>query len=209
MSFSPFSAHSKYLGLIPFGIGVCLIAPCVSADNENKARDVTKYAIFAPYPEYPIEARRHWLTGSGVVVLELDQRTGLVTSAVIAQSTGHKILDNAALKAFQIWRFKPGKVATVKVPVDFTMANALGAVYAPRPAYPYAARARHLTGSGVALLELDPRTGNVTSAHMLKSTGHQILDDCALAAFRQWRFKLGTESPVKVPITHTMIGAKH
>ena len=56
------------------------------------------------------------------------------------------------------------------------------AIYAPRPAYPLEARRNRLTGSGVALLEVDKRTGYVTSARMLKSTGHQILDDAALKA---------------------------
>jgi TonB family protein len=56
------------------------------------------------------------------------------------------------------------------------------AIYAPRPAYPYEARDRHLTGSGIVLLNVDSSTGDVTSAQMLKSTGYKILDNSALEA---------------------------
>jgi hypothetical protein len=38
------------------------------------------------------------------------------------------------------------------------------AIYAPRPDSPIEARERHLTGSGVAILQVDPKTGYVTAA---------------------------------------------
>src|SRR5205823_907679 len=78
------------------------------------------------------------------------------------------------------------------------------AIVAPRPEYPSAARLQHLTGSGVAVVQVDPRSGQVTSARILESTGHKILDDAALKAFRQWRFKPGTTSEVQVPIRYVM-----
>ena len=80
------------------------------------------------------------------------------------------------------------------------------AIYAPRPEYPLQARRNRLTGSGIALLEVDKRTGYVTSARMLQSMGHKILDDAALKAFRQWRFKPGTASQIKMPINYTVGG---
>jgi TonB family protein len=80
------------------------------------------------------------------------------------------------------------------------------AIYAPRPEAPFVAWRNEYSGSGVALLEVDKRTGYVTSATMLKSTGHRILDDAALKAFRQWRFKPGAAAKVRVPITYTHPG---
>lgn len=80
------------------------------------------------------------------------------------------------------------------------------AVYAPRPAYPLDARRNRYTGSGVALLKIDKRTGYVTSATMLKSIGHKTLDDAVLKAFRHWRFRPGTVSHVKIPISYTIGG---
>jgi TonB family protein len=81
------------------------------------------------------------------------------------------------------------------------------AVYAPRPQYPYEARARRIAGAGVAVLAIDPNTGVVKKAEMATSTGNPILDNAALAAFRQWEFKPGTVSKVKIPIRFTMRGS--
>src|SRR6266480_3043065 len=58
------------------------------------------------------------------------------------------------------------------------------AVHVERPSYPYEARARHLQGSGIAILTVDPATGNVTTVKMRASTGFNVLDDAAISAFR-------------------------
>ena len=79
-------------------------------------------AIYAPKPEYPAEARLKHLTGSGVVVLDVDVPSGRVINARMLQSTGHWILDNAALDAFRKWRFQPGKAAPqAKIPINYSM----------------------------------------------------------------------------------------
>lgn len=81
-------------------------------------------AVSAPRPEYPYEARRSKITGSGVCVMTVDPGSGAVTSADMAQSTGNPILDNAATSAFRRWRFKPGTVSKVRTPITFTMSGA-------------------------------------------------------------------------------------
>lgn len=84
------------------------------------------------------------------------------------------------------------------------------AINAPKPEYPYEARSRHQTGSGVALLQVDTASGNVTDASMAQSIGSPILDQATLSAFRRWRFQPGKCAPrVKVPITFTMTGASY
>jgi protein TonB len=80
------------------------------------------------------------------------------------------------------------------------------ALYAPRPVYPAEARSRHLTGIGIVLAEVDQKTGYVTGVRMLQSTGYRVLDESALNAFRQWRFKQGTVSRVRIPIRFLMQG---
>jgi len=82
------------------------------------------------------------------------------------------------------------------------------AVFAPRPEYPYEARSRRITGSGVCVLTLDP-SGTVTDASMAQSIGNPILDNATVSTFRRWRFKAGAFSKVKVPITYTMSGASY
>src|SRR6266480_4667785 len=76
-------------------------------------------AIYAPLPDYPREARSQRITGSGVCVVSVDPRNGSVTEASMAQSTGDPRLDNAAISAFRKWRFKPGTVSKVKIPIEF------------------------------------------------------------------------------------------
>jgi len=71
-------------------------------------------------PEYPREARDRGITGNGVVIVKIDPRTGVVTSASILKSTGQEILDNAALRAFWHWRFKPRIVTTLEIPIQLT-----------------------------------------------------------------------------------------
>jgi TonB family protein len=137
----------------------------------------------------------------------------------LLKSTGHKILDDAALDAFRQWRFKPGSVTKVKIPINYTMqgfrelARAKGhslwlqnATYWFLPEYPREARAQGLTGKGVAVVKVDPTTGYVTSAWMQKSTGQEVLDNAALRAFRRWRFKPRSITTLEIPIQFTPKG---
>jgi TonB family protein len=74
------------------------------------------------------------------------------------------------------------------------------ALYAPRPEYPLAAQKRHWTGHGVFACKIRS-DGTVASVDVLRSTGHQMLDQAAITAFRQWRFQPGNMKPVNIPIT--------
>jgi len=104
-------------------------------------------------------------------------------------------------------RSKRQKMAPVKAPqvadrpatMSISSAKAL-AIYTPRPDYPSEARSQRITGSGVCVVSVDPRNGSVTEASMAQSTGDPRLDNAAISAFRQWRFKPGTVSKVKIPI---------
>src|SRR6266404_6751264 len=96
--------------------------------------------------------------------------------------------------------------APIKVaPISSARASA---VFAPRPDYPYEARARKITGSGVCVLTVDPG-GSVTDATMAQSIGIPVLDNATVSTFRRWRFSPGMYSKVKVPITYTMTGASY
>jgi protein TonB len=112
----------------------------------------------------------------------------------------------------------PTKVAPVKAPqlavgrppgtLSISSAKAL-ATSMPRPEYPYEARSRRITGSGVCVVTVDPGSGSVTDATMAQSIGNPILDNSAVSAFRRWKFRPGTVSKVKIPITFTMTGASY
>jgi TonB family protein len=84
-------------------------------------RSVKAMVAYAPRPVYPYEARRQRVTGSGVALLTVDQTLGTVTDVLMAQSCGNTILDNSTLDALRRWRFKPGSVARVQVPITYTL----------------------------------------------------------------------------------------
>ena len=105
---------------------------------------------------------------------------------------------------------KAPQVGAMRPPGTMSISGAKAlAINSPRPEYPYEARARRIMGSGVCVVSVDVGSGNVTDATMAKSIGNSILDNSALSAFRRWRFKPGTVSRVKIPITFTMSGASY
>ena len=101
-------------------------------------------------------------------------------------------------------KFVPVKAAEMSM----SRAKAL-AINSPRPPYPYEARSKRITGSGVIVVHVDAASGDVTDASVAKSTGSSILDDAAVSTFRRWRFRPGTVSKVNIPITFTLTGASY
>ncbi|MDP9004014.1 MAG: TonB family protein [Verrucomicrobiota bacterium] len=81
-------------------------------------------ALSAPRPEYPYEARRSRITGSGVAAISVDVASGSVSNVVMEASTGSPVLDNAAVTAFRRWRFQPGTVSRLRTPITFTLTGA-------------------------------------------------------------------------------------
>jgi TonB family protein len=71
-------------------------------------REAAKVLEYSPKPDYPLEARAALFTGSGVFIVIVHPKTGRVAEVLIDRSTGHAILDQAAVRAFSQWRFKPG-----------------------------------------------------------------------------------------------------
>jgi TonB family protein len=72
-------------------------------------------------PEYPLEARRKHQTGSGSLILHIDEQTGEVTSVAVEKTTGYKLLDDAGIRAFSQWRFKPGAARKIRMPIHFSL----------------------------------------------------------------------------------------
>lgn len=76
--------------------------------------------------------------------------------------------------------------------------------HAERPKYPYSARVRKITGSGVVRMKINA-AGFVEKAEMSQSTGSPILDNATLDACRRWRFKPGSVIGwARMPVTFTM-----
>jgi TonB family protein len=87
------------------------------------------------------------------------------------------------------------------VPMSLSVAQSM-AISAPLPEYTYEAKRRNLAGSGICLVTVDPVTGRVTDARMFQSTGSNMLDKLTIQTFKSWRFKPGTVSQVRVPISY-------
>lgn len=56
----------------------------------------------------------------------------------------------------------------------------------PKPIYPPEAVGLHLSGTGKYLLQFDQVTGKVIDVTVSQSCGSPVLDNAAVAAFRQW-----------------------
>lgn len=84
------------------------------SQDPNSQVDHFPVKIYAPNPEYPLQARRNnW---EGVTVLKIVIETdGLVREITVLQSSGYEILDRAAVKTVKRWRYRPALVNGVPV----------------------------------------------------------------------------------------------
>src|SRR5437870_4136625 len=80
---------------------------------------VTQFLVSAPRIHYPMLSRRLRSRGSGLYEMRVETSTGKVKEVVILKSTGARILDIECMRALGHWRFKPGTVNAVRMPVTF------------------------------------------------------------------------------------------
>lgn len=111
--------------LVAIVSSMIMIAPWsgVSFGAQPSVLTVAQAAVFTPKPQYPEAARRKRLMGKGIYLLNINAKTGQVTSIHVERKTGYDVLDVAALKALIKWRFKPNTFARVHVPVIFGMSS--------------------------------------------------------------------------------------
>jgi TonB family protein len=198
-----------------------------AATKETSAKHERAVAIFAPRPDYPYQARSRRITGSGRVVMLVDRATGNVTSCRMAPSTGSVILDGAALDAFRQWRFQPGTIREVRIPITFTVGGEIVTEYrvkekpmdealaaflgkgtvteGPIPAYPRSVPWTNKQGKGVYQLHIQ-KDGSVSEVKILKRSGDEIFDRIAVDTLRRWRLHRGPlilELPLAFRLTPT------
>lgn len=99
------------------------------APAETAARIIQKasplYQINPP-PKYPRLARRRGYEGTAILKVFVD-KSGRPRKVVVFSSSGHSLLDKAALKAVRSWRFQAGsrdgipEAMNVQVPVRFQL----------------------------------------------------------------------------------------
>jgi len=101
-------------------------APPADSQGDAVVREAIPLYKLNPPPRYPRAARRRGQQGTVVLSVHVDAQ-GRVGNLWLFESSGFRLLDNAALKAVKDWVFEPGmrggnKVAMwVNVPVRFEL----------------------------------------------------------------------------------------
>lgn len=180
--------------------------------------------IFKPRIQYPYEARRAGMTGSGIILVEVNPATGEVISTRMGKSTGSAILDQAATNAFRHARFTKGTVSPIKIPITFSRAGRVVTTYdvksrnmddvlarflgkgtvlkGPLPEYPRFPAWTHKSGKGVYELHAD-RDGKVDAVKILKSSGDATFDRVAVKSLGKWRLRRGPLA-LELPLSFTL-----
>ena len=70
-------------------------------------------------PRYPSRFQRSRIGGTGRFRMNVDIKTGKVRSVTILKSTGSDALDREGIYTLRQWRFKPGKVTKVDLPITW------------------------------------------------------------------------------------------
>lgn len=98
----------------------------VAESIPDSAPDYQAVYLHNPRPAYPVVAQR--MGWQGRVILNVEVLSdGLCGAISVARSSGHEILDAAAIAAVQAWRFNPashaGQAVTqwFKVPINFAL----------------------------------------------------------------------------------------
>lgn len=104
-------------------------APAAQAQEHDREPDYQAAYLRNPVPSYPMVARRMGWQGRVVLNVEV-LASGLPGQVNLYQSSGHDVLDNAAIKAVSSWRFvaarQNGQAAAkwFLVPIPFILKEA-------------------------------------------------------------------------------------
>jgi protein TonB len=92
-----------------------LAAPAIpSTQQQGQDTETPPQRVYSPAPTYPARALRQGLTGRVVLRVHLDAE-GNVVSTRVRTSSGHAILDEAALASVRLWRFQPARQLGVAI----------------------------------------------------------------------------------------------
>ncbi|WP_226468185.1 energy transducer TonB [Luteimonas panaciterrae] len=98
------------------------------AKSAVKRRDRDVALVGRPRIDYPRDAFRAGEEGTVMVVAHIDA-AGRVSSVRLAQRSGSRVLDRAAMSEIRRWKFKPAMrdgrtiASSVRVPVDYRLSD--------------------------------------------------------------------------------------
>ena len=99
--------------IFPFFLSTLDAANDVS-EKEPDLREILNCAISKPKPEYPHDAKLHWIEGRGWYAVRVQISTGRVKQVKIMSSAGDRSLDQAAITCLTNWRFKAGALPSIR-----------------------------------------------------------------------------------------------
>jgi TonB family protein len=108
--------------LVLIFMATCLSSFAASLDPMTVEEAMEKgLLISAVRPDYPYEARKQRLTGSGIFELKFDYDSGQLREIHVVESTGYQMLDSLAIAALKLWKAKPHSVHSIRLPITFTL----------------------------------------------------------------------------------------
>jgi TonB family protein len=196
---------ARWLGAITLAAGIAAIAQEPAGTEQPPASSDDRVLrpgpgvgspklLFKVEPEYSEEARRARYQGTVVLYAEVDTE-GNPRNIRVLRSLGLG-LDEKAMQAVALWRFKPGwkdghpVTVAVTVEVNFRLLDrpkpAPMAVHKVLPEYSKEARMARLEGSVLLGAEVGA-DGKAKKIKVLRGLG-MGLDEQAIKALKKWRF---------------------
>lgn len=167
--------------------------------------------IIAPAAQFTVEQAPSSL--EIVIVNEDAERNNRPTGTILtieAEDAGAEAVENTP----EIKKQPSVPLEKIHIPERWGALEEVLPQYAKNPAPRYPEYARRHGWEGVVIVDvMVERSGTVSSAGVIKSSGYQILDDAALETIKQWIFqpaRIGHftwESNVKIPVRFTLDAA--
>ena len=112
----PLIEHPFAMSLAMWNELFCATTP---GGKRLSAQQLPPLVLHAEWPTNTVSLRGYWHLRLGVYLLNV-RGDGSVSSVEILQPQGHIQMDNATVRAFAKWRFRPNSVKEVRVPAYYS-----------------------------------------------------------------------------------------
>jgi TonB family protein len=102
---------------------LCVYPCCLSPGRAKEQTPIPKkwkeIIIDAPLLRPPPGPTKT-LIGRGVYRLVIDPKTGTTTEVLVLKTSGDKRVDAVAVRTFSKWKFRPGRLTQIDIPIKFS-----------------------------------------------------------------------------------------
>ena len=100
-------------------ITVAFVPPYLDASQQAYIPERYRGIILnAPEPDFPASTT-NTMSGQGVYRLIINPKTGMADEVQVLMTTGYRKFDAVAVLAFMQWKFRPGALKQIDIPVYF------------------------------------------------------------------------------------------